>query len=109
MTDAMFHVGTAACFVGCGGLLLAAQRCGRRAAAVEAARPPGLLIPEAEEVPVSPGTGALEDFEPFSAFEAGEVETAEFHYCPAELRVTAHAVHADGSRRCWHCTSQGEA
>lgn len=32
-----------------------------------------------------------------------------FRYCPEELRQTYHAVHADGSRRCWTCGTETEA
>ncbi|MGW2075062.1 hypothetical protein ACWCPK_42750 [Streptomyces sp. NPDC001953] len=41
--------------------------------------------------------------QPFAAFDAGQADAAEFHHCPAENRVTAHAVRADGTRRCWDC------
>ncbi|MYR58866.1 hypothetical protein GTY54_22370 [Streptomyces sp. SID625] len=98
MTATLLHVGAAACFVGCGALLLAAQRCGRRAAAGDAAGLPRLHVSDVEEVPASPGTGQL------------EAADAEFHCRPDEFRVTAHAVHAGGSRRCLHCgPTQGEA
>ncbi|MEU0275967.1 hypothetical protein [Streptomyces sp. NPDC006307] len=30
-------------------------------------------------------------------------ELCEFHPCPNERRTRPHAVHADGSRSCWHC------
>lgn len=33
----------------------------------------------------------------------GEVDGLEYAYCPQQGRTTAHAMHADGSRRCWDC------
>ncbi|MER5699656.1 hypothetical protein ACWDBO_37415 [Streptomyces mirabilis] len=113
----LLHVGTAACFAGCGVLLVAAQRCGRRAVALVLAEAPRLYVSEVEAVPVRAGTGGLEVLgshqlvEPCREFETGEADAVEFLYCPDEFRVTAHAVQVDGSRRCWHCTptAQGEA
>ncbi|MDQ1018801.1 hypothetical protein [Streptomyces afghaniensis] len=110
MTDTLLHVGTAACFAGCGALALAAQWCGRRAAALDAAEPARLHVSEIEPSPFPSGTGGLEAVEPYAAFDAGEADALEFQYCPQELRVTAHAVDALGARRCWHCCpTQGEA
>ncbi|MCX4609497.1 hypothetical protein [Streptomyces mirabilis] len=109
MTATWMHVGTAACFTGCGALALAALRYGRRATALEGAPAARLHVSDVAPVPVSPGTGVLEAAEPYGAFVAGQADAAEFHYCPAEFRVTAHAVHADGTRHCWHCgPTQGE-
>lgn len=30
-------------------------------------------------------------------------DLAESRYCPDEMTLRYHAVHADGSRRCWTC------
>ncbi|MFE4329703.1 hypothetical protein ACFRQM_09625 [Streptomyces sp. NPDC056831] len=35
--------------------------------------------------------------------ESGEADGCDFYLCPAEQRPRPHAIHADGSRRCWHC------
>lgn len=41
---------------------------------------------------------ALEQF-----LAEGEVDGADFAYCPVHQRVTAHALHADGSQSCIDC------
>ncbi|MEV5930078.1 hypothetical protein ACPCSG_23940 [Streptomyces cellulosae] len=79
----------AACFAGGGALAALAIRDSLRLRACADVQPQ----PE-------PQAGHLEVFGPY---EAGEAEGAEFHYCQTEMRVTAHAVGADGARRCWHC------
>lgn len=33
----------------------------------------------------------------------GEIDGTDFAYCPAHKRVTAHALHTDGSQTCWDC------
>lgn len=101
--ETLLHVGTAACFAGCGALLLAAQRCGHRAAAMQAAESPRLLVSEVEAVSVSPGTGVLEVLDFWGGCRADLLDDAEFRYCPEDLRVTKQAVLADGSRRCGDC------
>lgn len=40
---------------------------------------------------------------------AGDAEPGEFRYCTEELRQTYHAMHADGSRRCWTCNTETPA
>ncbi|MFD0209195.1 hypothetical protein ACFVH9_08655 [Streptomyces hirsutus] len=99
MADWM-HVGAGACFAGSGALALVTIRRARRSAALEAAVPARLHVDDVQHGPASPGTGGLEAFGPY---EAGDADAVDFHYCPTEARVTAHAVHADGVRRCWHC------
>jgi hypothetical protein len=104
------HVGTAGCLAACGALALAAQWRGRRAAAPQAGQPAHFHVSGVEPVPYLPGTGALEDVEPYEAFDAYQADAVEIHYCLNELRMTAHAVQADGVRRCWHCVAaEGEA
>ncbi|SOE31694.1 exonuclease domain-containing protein [Streptomyces sp. OK228] len=34
---------------------------------------------------------------------AGEIDSAEYHYCTRERSTRAHAVTADGGRKCWGC------
>lgn len=34
---------------------------------------------------------------------AGEVDVLDFDHCRREQRTRPHALHADGSRRCWNC------
>ncbi|MBT2492325.1 hypothetical protein J7E96_28215 [Streptomyces sp. ISL-96] len=33
----------------------------------------------------------------------GDADALDFFLCPRSQRSQPHAVHADGSRRCWHC------
>jgi hypothetical protein len=40
--------------------------------------------------------------EPFHEIPA-DADLADFDTCPREQRTTAHAISADGSRRCWNC------
>ncbi|GGQ49525.1 hypothetical protein GCM10010250_21300 [Streptomyces althioticus] len=91
----VLDVVAAACFAGGGALALVAIRGGLQARARTDVQPH-----------TEPRPARLEVFGPY---EAGEAEGAEFHYCHTEMRVTAHAVGADGVRRCWHCPPQGEA
>ncbi|WP_328434506.1 hypothetical protein [Streptomyces sp. NBC_00425] len=101
--DAFVSIGVGACYAGSGALALAALRSGR--AGVPAGAPARRLhVSEVEQVPVSPGTGRLEVIDSYAPYD-----TAEYHYCPAEFRVTAHAVQADGTLSCWHCEPLGEA
>ncbi|MFF5968160.1 hypothetical protein ACFY64_31455 [Streptomyces collinus] len=109
MTETVLHVGTAGCIAACGALLAAAHWYGRRAAAIQAAEPAHIHVSDVEPAPHSLGTGRLEVVDSYTAFESGWLDTAEFHYCPEEMRVVAHAVDADGVRRCWNCEPQGEA
>ncbi|MBC9729895.1 hypothetical protein [Streptomyces sp. TRM68367] len=59
-----------------------------------------------------PGTGLITPYDPEAArlleaaVEAGEAELLDTDYCPVEDRITPHAVHADGSARCWTCTPE---
>lgn len=90
-------------------LLVDAARCLRRArpsapaprtAAVPSgaavAPPPASLV---DDVAVPEGQeGALA-----ARIAAGEVDALDYAICPAESRTTPHALHADGSRRCWQC------
>lgn len=99
----LLHVGTAACFAGCGALLVAAQRCGRRAVALALAEAPRLYASEVEAITVSPGAGDLEVLDFWGGCRADLLDDAEFRYCPEDLRVTKQAVLADGSRRCADC------
>jgi DNA polymerase-3 subunit epsilon len=49
---------------------------------------------------------ALEEHraDPLAAMHAaGEVDAAEYHYCTRERSTRAHAVAADGQRKCWGC------
>jgi DNA polymerase-3 subunit epsilon len=42
--------------------------------------------------------------DPLAAMHAaGEVDAAEYHYCTRERSTRAHAITADGRRRCWSC------
>ena len=34
----------------------------------------------------------------------GEIDGADFAYCPRQDRVTAHSLHTDGSQSCIDCT-----
>ncbi|MFI2434742.1 hypothetical protein [Streptomyces sp. NPDC018693] len=56
----LLHVGTAACFAGCGALALAAQWCGRRAAALQAAEPAHVHVSGVEAAPFPGGASGLE-------------------------------------------------
>ncbi|WP_433916896.1 hypothetical protein [Streptomyces sp. NBC_01744] len=51
--------------------------------------------------------GPLDDFPDRADFaeleELGEVDAVDFYLCPSERRHRPHAIHADGSRTCWHC------
>ncbi|MGJ3559012.1 hypothetical protein ACR6C2_08535 [Streptomyces sp. INA 01156] len=105
MADWMYVAG--ACFAGSGALALAVMRYGRRAAALEAAGPARLHVGDGQHGSASPDTGGLEA-DPFSPYEDGDADTAEFHYCPYESQVTAHAVHTDGVRHCWNCAADQE-
>ncbi|MFJ6562000.1 hypothetical protein ACIQMV_19490 [Streptomyces sp. NPDC091412] len=49
------------------------------------------------------GPGRRPALDLVAAFEAGQVDVAQIHHCPAEDRETAHAVSVDGTRRCWNC------
>ncbi|PWI16067.1 hypothetical protein DI272_19245 [Streptomyces sp. Act143] len=102
MTSALLHVGTAACFAGCGALLLAAQRCGRRAAASDAPPTP-LHFSDVEPAPAMAGTAGLEVLDFWGGCRADLLDDAEFRYCPEDFRVTKQTVQADGSRRCMDC------
>lgn len=43
------------------------------------------------------------------AIEDGDIEANDWAYCGAEQRTTFHAIHTDGSRTCWTCsTTTGE-
>lgn len=45
--------------------------------------------------------------DPLAAMHAaGEVDAAEYHYCTRERSTRAHAVTADGRRRCWSCGNE---
>lgn len=90
-------LGAGACYAGSAACAVALLVTRRRASA-EAAPSGFLHVSEIEAV------------EPYEPYESGDVDAAEFHYCPAEFRVTAHAVQADGTLRCWHCDPiEGEA
>lgn len=91
-------VGVGACVSGSGALAVDLLLSGRRTAAVGVPAS-HIHVSEVEEVPALPGTGVLEAA-PYAPYED---DTAEFLYCPAEFRVTGHAVCADGARRCWRC------
>ncbi|MEU7323321.1 hypothetical protein ABZ682_22635 [Streptomyces griseoviridis] len=101
MSDTLLQVGTAGCFAACGALLLAARDCGRRAAALTA-EPARLHVSAVEAVADSPRTGELEVLDFWGGCRADLLD-AEFRYCPEDLRVTKHAVRADGSRPCHGC------
>jgi DNA polymerase-3 subunit epsilon len=56
-------------------------------------------------VPVA-AAAAVEEYraDPLAAMHAaGEIDAAEYHYCTRERSTRAHAVTADGVRRCWSC------
>ncbi|MER7835276.1 exonuclease domain-containing protein [Streptomyces sp. NPDC096040] len=45
--------------------------------------------------------------DPLAAMHAaGEVDAAEYHYCTRERSTRAHAVTADGRRKCWSCGNE---
>ncbi|MGW4824650.1 hypothetical protein ACWEP4_38435 [Streptomyces sp. NPDC004227] len=51
------------------------------------------------------GPGRQPALDLVAAFEAGQVDVAQIHHCPAESRETAHAMSVDGTRRCWNCNT----
>ncbi|MEU1853647.1 hypothetical protein ABZ499_31385 [Streptomyces sp. NPDC019990] len=106
MTDTLLHVGTAACFAGCGALALAAQRCARRPAAL--AEPARLHVSDVEAAPFPAGTGGLDVVGSYPVFEAELFDTGLFQYCPEDLRVTRHTTHPDGVLCCSDCGPQGD-
>jgi hypothetical protein len=108
VTD-LLHVGTAACIAGCGALALAAQWCGRRAAAIQAAEPAHLHVSDVEPAPFPAGAGGLEVVGSYPASGPDLFGTVPFQYCPEDLRVTQHTTQDDGALRCSDCGSQGEA
>lgn len=53
---------------------------------------------------------ALNEAELDELLRAGDAVANDYAHCPAEDRTTFHAIHADGTRRCWTCnttTSEG--
>ncbi|MFF1958012.1 hypothetical protein ACFVWX_13600 [Streptomyces sp. NPDC058220] len=44
-----------------------------------------------------------------NAIATGDAEPGAMAWCPEEERTTYHALHADGSRRCWVCNTETEA
>lgn len=56
--------------------------------------------PPADEVPELLDEQALA-----AALADGDVEANDWAYCGAEQRRTFHALHTDGSRTCWTCSS----
>ncbi|MFF1834149.1 hypothetical protein ACFVXE_08080 [Streptomyces sp. NPDC058231] len=64
------------------------------------------LAPAPAPAPAIP-PGPLDDFPDLADFaeleELGEVDAVDFYPCPSERRHRPHAIHADGSRTCWHC------
>jgi len=92
MTD-LLHVGAGA-LAGSGAFALGALRRARstaKAGIAPAAR--RLEIPALEAAGLYDGYGAHD---------------VEYHYCPAEFRVTPHLPWGDGKARCWHCP-EGDA
>lgn len=58
----------------------------------------------------TPREALLEETALEQLLAAGDVEPNECAPCPACERTTFHAMHADGSRTCWTCstTTPGE-
>ncbi|MFD5031668.1 hypothetical protein ACFWM0_14820 [Streptomyces sp. NPDC058405] len=51
-----------------------------------------------------------QDMSPLAdAIAAGDAEPGAMAWCPEEERTTYHALHADGSRRCWTCNAETPA
>ncbi|MFD3574734.1 hypothetical protein [Streptomyces sp. NPDC058644] len=48
---------------------------------------------------------ALNEAELDELLRAGDAVANDYAHCPAEERTTFHAIHADGSRRCWTCNA----
>jgi len=60
------------------------------------------MVPAATAAALSTAGG-----DPLAAMHAaGEIEAAEYHYCTRERSTRAHAVTADGRRRCWSCGNE---
>ncbi|MGI3230596.1 hypothetical protein ACRJ4B_49930 [Streptomyces sp. GTA36] len=63
------------------------------------ARLTAFLLAPAAPVPV------LDDGHLDQLLADGEVDGTDFAYCPVHKRVTAHALHTDGSQSCWDCNT----
>lgn len=110
MTETILHVGTAACFAGCGALALAAQWCGRRAAELQAAEPAHVRVSDVEAAPFPADAGQLEVLGTYPVYEPDLFGTGPFQYCPEDFRVTKHTVQDDSALRCADCGStQGDS
>lgn len=58
------------------------------------------MVPAAVAAALEEHRGA----DPLAAMHAaGEIDAAEYHYCARERSTRAHAVTADGDRKCWGC------
>lgn len=69
-------------------------------------RRPLLLPDEPFPAPAEPVRYSLLDEDELEQqLEAGDVVANEFADCPACERNTFHAMHRDGSRRCWTCST----
>lgn len=61
-------------------------------------------VPLADLLDEAPaGTPLLDNSEFEELLAAGDIEANECAPCPACCRTTFHAMHADGSRKCWTC------
>ncbi|MFD5697504.1 hypothetical protein [Streptomyces lasiicapitis] len=70
-------------------------------------RPRALLLPDQPIVPAAGPTvhGVLDETELEGLLDADEVVANECAPCPSCGRNTFHAMHRDGSRRCWTCST----
>jgi hypothetical protein len=70
-----------------------------------------LLLPD---TPIAPAVApvahvVLNEDELTQLLDEGQAEPIECAHCPCCNRTTAHAMHRDGSRRCWTCGTESPA
>lgn len=53
--------------------------------------------------PLSPPAGPSPDAGLAALVAGGRADSLDYAHCPREKRIRPHAVHTDGSRRCWEC------
>ncbi len=65
----------------------------------------------APAAPPAASTSLLDERVLAEQLGAGSLEASAWAICPVEERARLHAVHADGSRTCWTCstTTKGDS